>query len=386
MVLNITNYTTTTTTNVRTNTLSIMIAFQVINGILLLCTIWLLLCMLIYGTKKHKWKKTSGASSMNCGIIYAMCVVAVIFSLPRLIGDCILFNLTKFENGLQYCEMVSDLTNGAYSVSTYMTYFFLWLRQKIIYAHPSVRPLAAKCVKPFTWFALVVFSVLSPGLSCIYTIPDQFSATPYGCSLTPLSERDDYEEFIEGVGQYVLAGALVVIQTILLGLFVYPMILSNREMKDNMSQRINSDKKTKLQTEGFTGMKSRVSSFIRTLWLTIVGNPGASPVARTIHRSMIGCAVVVISDLAAMGIVTRVPLDLPRVIANTIYDISTLVNLLCLLTTFGNNVQILTVVCMSCAEASSTGYSTKPKKTSEIASTSNDAICVSTITLNECKL
>ncbi|XP_077969479.1 uncharacterized protein LOC144424239 [Styela clava] len=321
---------------------SILTGCKVLNAFLITGTIYIFACLVIYGVKKQKWKQKPGASNLNRGVIYTTCILAVVLLLPRLIANAILMNLPIIPGGLETCELIFDITNGAFSVSIYAVYFFLWLRQKIIYSQPSVNEMAGKFVSPIGWIAMILFTPMCIGISCVYTIPYSYTSLPYGCVINSEANFTDIENFFGNTGSYFLGGLLIVAQLTLLGLFIYPLMLNDSTTRRHKNICNSGSKDSNTATR----LDKRLKNSILTCFQVILGRKNTNTVLRTIHRSMICCAITVLSDICTMAIVSVIPgenIFIPRILPTTLYDISLMINVFCIIATFQNTGEIFKI-------------------------------------------
>ncbi|XP_039254397.2 uncharacterized protein LOC120331393 [Styela clava] len=320
---------------------------RVVNAVLLACTMYIIISLIIYGIKNHRWKKSTGISNVNGGVIYTACIVAVILFLPRLVADAVLINISLIPGGLQMCEVVFDITNGAYTLAAFAIYSFLWFRQLLIYAQPTVRQMTGKYANPLGWFAMSLLIIMSLGLTVMFTLPTSFESLPYGCVINLRANLTDLEYFFKGSGPYLMVGLQILAQLILLGLFIYPLALSNSAVHENNNISRGNDPSE-------TGIKFyKIKRLFSAIWRMIKGEPDANIVSRTIHRSMVCCSITISSDIFTMAIVLSIPeenLDIPRVLPTTLYDISIMINVFCIVATFQNTRGILKTLFSGCAQ------------------------------------
>lgn len=328
---------------------SIFATVQAVELLLLASTIWIFICTLVYGYKTRKWHKKSGSISLDRGIIFTSCVMAVGLSLPRLIFTTVMLFIPRHE--LQHCEQLMDTSNALHFCSVYPTYFFLWLRQNAIYSHPAAKRLIGKgkCWIPINWGVLFILSISSIALTCIFIVPTSYATSANGCVLAKAKSGKDNDS---NALYYALAGFSALCQVVFLGLFVYPMIKCRITRRESLKKRIvreDDDKADKISISSKLGSKwiSENQKFLQqSSRRTSLQNTAPDLLSRTIRRSVISTSVAIISDVIAMALVSFViPTDIPRTLTDSVYDVSIVVNILSILATFGGNRQMLTVLC-----------------------------------------
>lgn len=324
--------------------------FAAVRGIellLLASTVWIFVCTLIYGYKTKKWRKKSASTSLDRGIIFTCCVGAIALSLPRLTFTTVMLFIPAYE--IKHCEQLMDTSNGLHFCSVYPTYFFLWLRQKAIYSHPAAKRLIGKgkCWLPLNWGVLFVLSVSSIALTCAFIVPDSYVPSVNGCvHANAASGEGDGKNVL----YYILAGFSALCQVIFLALFVYPMIKCRITRKASLKRRIvrkDDDKVEKISIASRTGSKftSETQRFLQSRHKSCQ-NSNPDTLSRTIRRSVISTSVAIVSDVIAMALVSfAFPTNIPRILTDSVYDLSIVANNLSILATFGGNRHILTALC-----------------------------------------
>ncbi|XP_077974827.1 uncharacterized protein LOC144430677 [Styela clava] len=318
-----------------------LIMFEVISGCILLLSIWILLSLLIYGLKTNSWK-SSGKSSLNSGIIFNACIIVVFAALVRFLYTTLIFQMPRIESWLNHCNLVSDVGICTYFASFYAIYLFLFLRQILILRHPAVKDLISKKVEIFSYIAFTIISITIFATFCFYVVSTKYQATPQGCirEASPLTNV-----------YYGTISAFIISQILLTYLSGYTMIRTNLSWTKN-TQKKECDIETTSQcpsgtTEATETKKTRLASLMRRM---IVGNTDdkleINPVARTIRHSVISCLIIVVTDIIATAIASlAIPTSTPRSISDTVSNISIFIDIICIVLTFKNGRQILTVFC-----------------------------------------
>nr|XP_039270288.1 uncharacterized protein LOC120344995 [Styela clava] len=300
---------------------------QILNAFMLLCSLWLLLSMAVYGTNTKKWKKKTSSSSLNSGIIYTSCVASIILSTTKLIFNSVFLNIHLIDGAMDWCELVTDISIGTGIICLYAIYLFLWLRQRVIYGHPCVRNLAGKTINVLSWISLFGISLIFTGLLIVSVVPLEYTSTQNACI------RKETE--LRNIAYIVLAGVLLLVQGLLLCLFVYPMIRSSSVQGRKQQSVAESNQENYLTRDRklfSTCRRSKNKSIIRK---------NRSTVSRMIRRSVICAVITVVTDIASMTFLAQLPSSVSFAITSSLYDISIFINICCALATFGKAKRIL---------------------------------------------
>lgn len=332
----------------------IFLSCEIITTILLLLIIYIFTCMVMHGLKAKKWRRPH-RSDVNGRLVYTAAVVAVALTIPRFIINQIIFNVTSVEGLTESCELIMDIGNAFYFVGIYSIYFFLWLRQKTIYAHPAMKKLTGKFVAALSWTTIVVLSAAAIGVALLFIAPLHYSSDSEGCILKQSVVNSSLSGDFSFYGSYyALVTLLVVAQISLLSLFIYPMLRSGTIRKEHQISRQTSefslssfptnDAQFASNENKIAKMAAGLRQFSRSL--SSSSNQKVSTLQKTIRRSIVCSVICMISDIIAMGIVSFVlPKTGPRAAPNTVYDIGTFISVFSVLVTFESYPKILTIFC-----------------------------------------
>lgn len=302
-------------------------ACQIIEGILLIIAIWVLLCMIAYGTKTKKWERKKGAPLLNGRNLYIFCVISIASIIVRFSWGQVVIQVPRRENSTNtLCEVIIDITGISYTMSLGTVYVFLWLRQRSIYTNPKIRKLTGKFANYLSWISMILLCIVATVLTCVITAPQFYKSGPHGCMI---KDGVSYEVY------YALVSAsLFLFQFALLGLFIYP-IAKNTSSKSDFASKHDT-------SPGHSAQKSK-----KLHHFCLLNGQKLSKVEQVIRRSVISTCVAVASDVTSMLIVNyvTVPYGLPISVGVTLYDMSILVNIFCMLMTFGSHRRILTIFC-----------------------------------------
>ncbi|XP_039250223.2 uncharacterized protein LOC120327919 [Styela clava] len=319
---------------------SMLLTSKVVNGLLLFMSIWMLLSMGIYGSRNKKWRKTAGTSSLNSGIIYQACVVSIALLIPRLLLNILIFHLRNIGNAMEWCELITDISVTLRLISRYSIYLFLWLRQRILYQHPSTRQLGGTRVNIVSWASLLGILLTFVGLFCYSVAPASYESTRHDC----VNTQQSLPFLVIG---YMLGVLLIATQLLLLGLFIYPMVKSRSLRQQSIRQHHLADGESNdIMQHPYIGKNLNASCFCYGKTRFCKEN---NSIAHTVRRSVFCTIIAALSDILAAGVVFGLPPQtIPRPIQNVIFSTSTFINIFCALATFKKYWSILISPCDSC--------------------------------------
>ena len=128
------------------------------------------------------------------------------------------------------CMVVPPIVNVAITGGNGLVYSFLWLRQRIIYVHPSLKVLDYKYVsKVFSFVVLILWILFWISFLIAYFIKVRYKLNgKSGCVI----ERNSFRPFNELV--FAWTAASILMQVSLLSLFIYP-ILKRARWRDQQN-------------------------------------------------------------------------------------------------------------------------------------------------------
>lgn len=325
---------------------TVLIVFEVINIFLFVLVLWLLLCLVAYGAKTGRFTKSAQSSSLSDGMIYRVCVVAVLSLLPRLITVEITYIVQRREDSS--CWMLGNASVLLYGTSLYGIYMFLWCRQRLIFVHPFVE---AKVGRMMAWLSrgyIVYLTAVTITIIAVFFTTEVYYKRDYIC----YEERPD-------TSNYLLLGSFLLTQTLMLCLSIYPALRVNIQIPQE--NRVPNPDCTRHCNEGQqTNSKSSFRRFCTFLSGVVV----TSPVERAIKRTIVSSILIATADIAAVTIeAIALPKQTPAVIRHTIEDISCCIDVFCIVGTFGFAFEVLTVLCPSCRKENCKAVRNRPAPT-----------------------
>lgn len=204
------------------------VLFEIAKGLnifMTVITVWLIASMIKYGKLKNKWN-----TKRKGGKLYIACFTAASFALLRYVTNQVRFYMTIIPNALKYCEIISDVSDLIFAFGIYAVYFFLWLRQRAIYAHPIMSGLSKVRIATLSWSLITFITISSIVMTCAFVIPQIQTADSYGCVETA-PEPGSWS----ALKTYVLGAFTGIWQMTLLGMFVFPMLRNRQRAAKNPS-------------------------------------------------------------------------------------------------------------------------------------------------------
>lgn len=302
-----------------------LIACQVVNVALLGLSLYLTACVAAYGWKIKSWKKNY-ASGMDRGIIYTICLVAMIADVPRLVLVEIVFNVKTMPGETNLCEVLVDVTMAFYYVAVYPKYVFLWYRQHTLNSHPaSIRLFSAKRTETVSYCLLITLTTISVFVAYFY-LTYSFMEGPVGCVFIPVENASSGALFGSAVARdYILASCFALIEFVLLFLFVLPLFQSYKLKR----KLLNKPSKDTACPEDASNTEKKPKDRLTSL----------------MQRSTMAAATVVLIDVVVLIIAVYTPPSRPVAILMVTYNIRNGIHAMCILSSFSIFKEILTIFC-----------------------------------------
>ena len=260
--------------------------------------VYLVVALIIYEWKKPKNNIISlrHLSDLNRSLQFALkmrllTLLAVLLVLGRFV--CENYELLAQYTGVcyDYCNIIVKIKVTLTAVALYCIYSFLWMRQQFFYAEPAVQHLSRPLIRALSWGSLGLLTLALLIGTVLFLVTRFYKMTERGCL--------NHHNTIPPVIPWIFLGtATVLSQLILFALFVYP-LLQHKSQLDASSC-------------------SNFSSF-----------------APLIKRVAMAAAICIISDIIALLLIVLVK-DQDEIIPTLAYDISLVVNVICVMATFSD--------------------------------------------------
>ena len=209
---------------------------NVIVSCLMAVAVWITVSLALYGMKSNKWKKLrkqNQADKLNIGHIYASIVICGVMVIFYDVVGLVYINTgfaTKSIDLDDYCDSISDLVYSAYALAMFSTAIFLWLRQRMFFQNRLLNISYTKCVKTFSYLSLFLTLVVTVGVLTINVYPNDHKATEDGCVHNPSSNSSKTGYWVSVII------AIVLYQSIFLGLFIYALTNIRNSQKSKVSR------------------------------------------------------------------------------------------------------------------------------------------------------
>ena len=257
--------------------------------------VYLVVALIIY-----EWRKPNNIislrhlSDLNRSLRSALkmrllTLLAVLFVLGRFVCE-------NYELLAQYTGVCHDYCNAIVKVKVALTtsglhciYGFLWMRQRFFYAEPAIQHLSRPLIRALSWGSLVLLVLVLLIANVLFLMTRFYKMTESGCV--------NYYDAIPAAIPWIFVGTAAAFgQFILLALFVYPLLQHKSQLDPNFCSNFNN----------FAPMIKRVA---------------------------MAAAVCIISDIITLLLILLVD-DQDEIIPTLAFDVSLVVNLVCVMTTF----------------------------------------------------
>ena len=203
---------------------------------LLIFTLWITISLIHYGFKTKKWKKLRKQTldnKLSIGHIYTSVILCGSMNLLYNTVALVFINTgfaTKSYIQDYYCDLLSDFIYSAYALAMFSTAIFLWLRQRMFFQNRLLNISYTKCVKTFSYLSLFLTLVVTVGVLTINVYPNDHKATEDGCVHNPSSNSSKTGYWVSVII------AIVLYQSIFLGLFIYALTNIRNSQKSKVSR------------------------------------------------------------------------------------------------------------------------------------------------------
>lgn len=292
---------------------------RILNAIVLSITVFILISLIVYGTRKKRWMTSPGGSSLHSGITFTSCVIAISLTLPRLIvNELIHYMRMSNKNVIMDCSVAANISGAFYFIPQCGIYIFLCLLLYKIYVHPCVRDKVKKCWQSFIpIFTIVsVIMIIAAAVLTVHSIPVTWQPDR-GCRYSSTGSAS--------LPAGLVSLGWVIIQTFMVSLYInaafrtYP--VSKADTDSDEHEDCGSHCADRCRIICPCGSKNTVLH---------------SPVELAVKRSVYSVMVIVVSDVTMTIITVYI---LPRAGVHTfpspLLDLSVLINIFCVIGALG---------------------------------------------------
>lgn len=185
----------------------------VVEILIIVFSIYLLVAFIIHG-KRCRMLVSKSKKDMHRGLVYKFALVTILIPFLRY-GSTLSYILSgRFCYGA-LCELSADVGYVMLMCSITTTYSFLWIRQRVFYGHPSLCDRYGRCLVYFSKFVLIPIVLEAIAAVAVAVSPVEYTAMDWQC--TPIVHQSDPLAL-------VYAALMVLTQTLLLGLFLHPVV------------------------------------------------------------------------------------------------------------------------------------------------------------------
>lgn len=232
-------------------------------------------------------------SSRYALIMRAKSLAAAVFVLSRF--ACENYELIAQYAGVDrdhdYCNVVMKIKIVLTAIAMWFIYAFLWTRQRFCYAEPAMKHLSTKMTRAWSWISLLMLTVAQLVGTILFLVTRFYTISHNGCIICQ-------NTIPESIPWIFMGTTTVIFQFILFALFVYPLL--------KHTQNLNSS------------LRPRLQSF-----------------APMIRRVALAAAICSVTDLIALLLILLAK-DPNEIIPTLAYDTSLMINMVCVVVSFGD--------------------------------------------------
>ena len=173
-----------------------------------------------FGIKTKKWRylQRGNPDLLSSGWIYLSVIFCSVLAFVYHLVIALFHNLEYQIDDDKLCDSMSDVSKSLFGFCALSVYFFLWLRQRVLYT--IVLPTAhfTKALKVFSFMIIFISSMFGITAIILSNIPNDVVATPMGC----VYKKDGNLREISSV---FAAFALIFSQVSLLAMFIHALLV-----------------------------------------------------------------------------------------------------------------------------------------------------------------
>ena len=222
----------------------------IISGILGVISLYLVIALIFYEIKEKTPKQRFFQMSMERKFAVLSKYTCIIIGITSLIRHCTGFARMLFEYNAVFsnrsqgqhrfrdyastCQTFSILANFTITFGSGLVFSFLWFKQRVFHIHPCLKKLNNKIVRGISNGIMVIWFLYYVSLYfCYFILVHYYFNKQGGCLLTE-SSHDAY--FLLVISWTAIS---ILMQIILLGLFIYPMLKRTLWQSDQNHERSN---------------------------------------------------------------------------------------------------------------------------------------------------
>ena len=316
----------------------------VIVSFLTFVTLWLLFSLIHYGIKTKKWRRTqSNEHVLNSGLIYSCAIACAFACIVRYSMSLGLMNVGFKENESGLCDSFFDAVSLTYFLVLFFVAMFLWFRQRAFYAHELLNVHYNNVIKFLSLASIICIVGYGIIITVLITFPNTNVASRTGCmQLNSNDESQMLNWLAPAIGVILYKPALV-------GLFSYALThikTFEKTQTDSKHQEITTRRTRCEYSQQISNYSVCATTKSVSRKKMLSKSSTANKIKLTLKRSLVVTIVSALADIFLQTIPVTLlnPIDHGRFVL-VLYDISSFVNLLFVIFSFGSYKDILMSTC-----------------------------------------
>lgn len=313
-----------------------VVIMEVVNIIAGVVSVWALLSMIIYGLKNELFRKKLGGSSLSSGWIYGSATALVALAVPCFVINEIHLHLLNLPNWISYCETLCDVTSALYVIVFTGVYVILWIHQRLLFSHPSVKTQIPIVVERLSLIYCIFLLMSCPAIMYLYVYPNDYVWDSNTCIT------------VDGGELKSLSAITIVLLTLT---YMFPMFSLYAAVRVNFHflnpGNLSDGGDGSAQNLSFTKLSSGCwRNFIETDDRLI------SPIQMAVRRNVICSFSVLVMDvlsLATSEFVVHHDMGQPMIITWTMYNSALAIKVLLVLALIGTLKKTLSILLPACS-------------------------------------
>ena len=188
--------------------------------VLMIVDVWIIISLIHFGIKTKKWLhlQRGNPDLLSSGWIYLSVIFCSVLAFVYHLVIALYYNLEYQIGDDELCDSMSDAAISLFGFCAFSVYFFLWLRQRVLYTTVLPTIHFTKALKVFSF--MIIFITLMFGVTTIIlsNIPNDAVATPMGC----IYKKDGN---LREISLVFAAFAFIFTQVSLLAVFIYALLV-----------------------------------------------------------------------------------------------------------------------------------------------------------------
>ena len=188
--------------------------------VLMIVDVWIIISLIHFGIKTKKWLhlQRGNPDLLSSGWIYLSVIFCSVLAFVYHLVITLYHNLKYQKSDDEFCDSMSDAVKSLFAIFAFSVYFFLWLRQRVLYT--TILPTAhfTKALKVFSFLIIFISFIFGVTSLILSSIPNDIVASPIGC----VYKKDGGLRKLSSV---FAAVALIFSQVSLLAVFIHALLV-----------------------------------------------------------------------------------------------------------------------------------------------------------------